>query len=420
MDKSAFHKLTVFLLAVTAAASGILGTGCNEKPTQISETLIPDTIVLGAVNSKETSIITDYEQETHRLPLFNLATLFIGKHNEYEALTFLRFPNLPDTLDFLREEHLQYVRFRIYPDFYAFGDTIENNLAFNIYKIQKLFTNETTWDSIQQSSEPFWGNDILGTFSGNIAPHGDTLDPLEIELEKSIIADWALSLGDSLAETQNYGIALIPQDESTYIRKFFSQGVGAETPRPEIEMVYTGLDNESHTLTLKSANDFSAVNGKEPDEGMMTSQGAVSYKSRLYFDVSMLPPFAAVHNSELVLTLNEELSRWGNGGEASLIEADLLADTSLTSDLLRYYEGKRQEGGNKYVFNTISYAVEVWNRKDGEGFLVIVPAGAENLYRKMDRMVFYPPDYPDSTKRPYLKIVYSKRPDFGKDSNIQE
>lgn len=400
---SSFFAVIIFLLQ-----------GCNEKPTDISETLLSDTVSVGACNSDNTLLITGDKQEKVGIPIFNAQALFVGKYKEYEAFTFIRFPNLPDSLSYIREKNIVYAKFKIYPGFYSFGDTTTNQLGFDVHKIVKLFTNLTTYDSISQSAEPYWDVKILANYSGKINPHGDTLDPLELELDKSIISEWAASVEDSIAKTMNYGIALIPKNESSYIRFFNAQAIGSTLPRPQIEIAYLGNDNESHTITLQSANDLSVVSAPKPAENMITVQGAISYKSRLYFDVSMLPPLVSIHHAELVLSLDASKSEWGNSGADTTIQADLLSDTTLTSSVARQFQGERIFGTNKYVFKSIAAAIETWNRREGKGFLVLSPLGSENIYRSMERMVFYGTNESDTSLRPFLKIVYSQRPDFNK------
>lgn len=414
MHRIVFHNLLLMVFATFLVAVVFFSQGCNDKPTEIGETLVTDTVIVSSFNSYEFPVITGDRQEKVAVSIFNANALFVGKFEDYEALSFIRFPNLPDSLSYLDEQSIEYVKLKVFPDFYSFGDTIENNLSFNVHKVQKLFTNLTSYDSIAESTEKYWNDRILASYTGKITAQNDTLFPLELNLDKSIVAEWAASLKDSITATMNYGLALIPKEESSYIRKFFSQVVGSVNPRPSIEIVYKNKNNKSDTIWLLSANDLSVVKGKPAEESMITVQGVISYKSKLYFDVSILPPLAAVHHAELVLTLDESKSQWGNQGPDKVLQADLLSDTVITSSIARYFQGERTENTNKYVFKTIAAAVEIWNRRNGTGFLVLTPLGSDNIYRSIERMVFYGTSEPDSTKRPYLKVVYSQRPDFGK------
>ena len=122
----------------------------------------------------------------------------------------------------------------------------------------------------------------------------------------------------------------------------------------------------------------------------------------------MIPPLSAIHSAHFEMTLNKEKSLSGNYPIDSIIYAELFP-TNRSFDLdtiIRSYDIKKTD--DKFILPSITSAVEYWNRNQGKGVLVLQPAGNSNALWELDKLNFYGPGETDSTKRPVLKIIYTR------------
>jgi len=187
-------------------------------------------------------------------------------------------------------------------------------------------------------------------------------------------------------------------------------------------VAYTNKENEVDTLKALTSLESSYTRAPFTQyEDRFMLQGGVSYRTMMYFDLSMLPPLAAVHKAELELVMDPELSRAGNIliDSATVISALTVYDTTDEEGLyVESYAGK-ETSSNKFIFSSIVYSAEVWTREGGKGNLLLrygsgssTPSAATYEERLLlNRLVFYGPTIADSTLMPKLRIIYSTRPD---------
>lgn len=403
-----FRNLKIIFFALIVLSFFSLNS-CNDKPTVVGYSLITDTITVKAISSTDTLLITDQRSFQNHDTLINSGGLFIGRHKDYKAYSFIRFLRVPDSLSYLTLDKIVSANFMFSAATYAFGNTENNFLSFKMFKIKKLWTNKFTIDSIKGSGyNEYIDNVEYGSFQGQFSPK-DSLDTTYIPINKDLIAYWASLAGDSNTNSTNYGIAFVPDENSTVIRKIYGQAINANNFVPRVQLLYLNQYNELDTIELESGYEKSLIDAPEPPANRLVSQGLVSCQSFLFFDVSMMPGITGIHNAELTLTLDTKLSEASNLGLDSIIRLELYEDTTMTN-LLNQYDGYKIANSNKYFFRSISSAVETWNRKSTKGVMCLRPSGATNLYRRIDRLVFYGINEEDKSLRPYLRIIYSTRP----------
>jgi hypothetical protein len=189
--------------------------------------------------------------------------------------------------------------------------------------------------------------------------------------------------------------------------------IGEERPLTTITVIYKDKKGVLDTFLMTSATDASIFKTPLPDNSNITIQGAASYRSDLWFNVSTLPPLAAIHSAQLEVYLDSTQTLVGNYGIDSLLTAELALDSTRSATARQYY-AHRESGTNKYLFKSVTSAVEEWNRRDGKGSLIFRYGSMSNEYRKMDRMSFYGVNNSDKTKVPKLRIIYSTRPELKK------
>ena len=68
------------------------------------------------------------------------------------------------------------------------------------------------------------------------------------------------------------------------------------------------------------------------------------------------------------------------------------------------------DGNGKYRFNSITSSVQLWNKGNGRGSIVVMPHNTLNQAKELDKLVFFGLNAVDSTKRPTLRVIYSLNP----------
>ncbi|HRT67510.1 MAG TPA: hypothetical protein P5216_02095, partial [Bacteroidota bacterium] len=121
---------------------------CNEGPTEVGYNFLQDTTLVKKITSDDTTLIYDLKAQTRSPMLFNMGRMFVGKANGIEAISIIRFANIPDTLSYLQESDIVSVTLYFSPERYALGDTINGANPFIIKKVNLPWAENATWDSI--------------------------------------------------------------------------------------------------------------------------------------------------------------------------------------------------------------------------------------------------------------------------------
>lgn len=398
----------------------IFFNSCNDLPTELALNLVYDTVNVYPITSSEVNFITSSKINLFRQNRLNTGVLFCGKSDNIRALSLIRFGDIPDSLGYVTSDRILSATLTLKPKRYTFGDSINGSMAFKIYKVQKLWTISVSWDSLMNNDIPTDYFDLtseLGYWSGKMQLK-DTMDPITIDLDKNIIAEWFKLHSDSLPD---YGIGLIPDFSSNIIYTFNEQVAGATSDlRPKIKVIYKNKNDENDSVTFKSAMGSAFIDDSKPDDNTITIQGSVCYGSQLFFDVSYFPYLSSIHLAELILTLDPSRSYKGNLPLDSTLSILLISSDSVTGDTLRSYYAQRISGTDKFRVSSMSSAVEFWNRNAKKGYLLFLPEGFINEFQEFERLVFYGPEEPDSSKKPRLRIIYSTRPNFDSSNNCKK
>lgn len=403
----------------------ILFYGCNDDPAPVGYSFLYDTVAVLPLSSGEHNLFDYAEQVKVNLPMFNTGEIYLGAANGVKTLSFLRFGFglIPDSVKeaISSEDRIISADLFMFPGNYQFGDTLSNKMSFDIFKISRLFTNYTTWDSLfagGQFSDYIDYSNVYGTFDEPVVYEiieEDSVKPIQTSIEKSIVSEWFRMIKDSALAQQIWGLALVPDwNNCDVIHQFSGLEINTEETKynPWITVKYLDKDNNEQEINIESSIQSSFLTAEEPQNKQdIVLQGGIEYRTKLHFDLSMIPKNAGIHKASLELTLNTELSAVGNDDIDSTISAAIMSDTTVYSSILGEYIGYRQEGSDKYYFRSISSAIENWVRKDGKGFLLMQVDGFNNRYRSLERLVFYGMDAPED-KKPKLNIIYSTRPDY--------
>ncbi|MFH1051347.1 MAG: hypothetical protein V1779_10525 [bacterium] len=388
---------------------------CNEEPTFMGSALLQDTVTIYPLSTSTNELIIAASTFLHHINTINKGVIHIGKANGITALSMVRFTepikNLSSDYDFFVNYSIDKIiscKVKLYTNRYTFGDsTNPNALSFKIYKATEWWSNLTTYDSLETFNIIDYSNPV-GSFNGSVTQK-DSMDNIEIDIDKNVFLDWVKQWYDTKNGDTSvvWGLACVPDENSMVIRQF--SGLTNDTMNAtEMTVIYLDTAGFQDTLILQKAIDKPFYKVDNYDKNDFIIQGALSLRGLLYFDLSMIPAKSSIHSAQFELTLNRENVIKGNYPMDSTLLAELPSDTSLYDgdEFLRSYYAELV--GDKFFFSSITSAVETWNRGTGKGVLVFHPEGAQNERWEFDKLTFYGPNEQDSTKRPVLKIIYSR------------
>lgn len=400
VNSSGLYFLTIFSL--------ILFLSCNEKPTELGISLLYDTITIVGSSSSEHQFITEAESFLNRESLFNIGAIFIGKSDSIKAISFLRFSRLSDTL---KNYTIDSVSLTLFPLRYAYGDTNNGVFAFRIQPVTKYWSNKTNWDTIFDASgnSDFFDNQVVASYSQRIQLK-DTMPNLRIPLNTILIDNWLKFQPDTV---DPWGIALIPEENTSVIHLFSSQMVTETRLRPILRIYIKSQAGKIDSITYLSNIESSYIDSDKPDPSSLTFQGGIIYYPRIKFDFTSIPKNSSIHKAELELWLNRSKSRFGNAYVDSILFAGDYRGRRVDSIPFRSIYGFRYQNSNKYLFPALAQLVESWVRGSGKGEIVLSLDGY-NSYRKLDRYSFYNITDTDSSLVPKIRIIYSVRPQLKK------
>ncbi len=386
----------------------ILFFSCNEKPTDLGFTLLYDTITVVGTSNTEYRFITETESFLNRESLFNIGSIFVGKSDSIKAISFLRFSRPPDSLKIYK---IDSVSLTLFPLRYAYGDTNNGVFSFRIQPVVKYWSNLTTWDTIFDAggNSDYFDAKILGAFNQRLKLQ-DTMPQIVIPLNVSLIDDWLKFQPDRV---DPWGLALLPDNNSSIINLFSSQMVTESRLRPILKIYFINQQGNRDSVTSLSNIESSYIDSDKPEPNSLTFQGGIIYHPKLKFDFSQIPKNSSVHKAELELWLNRSKSRFGNALVDSILFAGDYRDRKIDSVPYRSIYGFRYQNSNRYLFPALAQLIESWVRGSGKGEIVLSLDGL-NTYRKLDRYTFYNINDQDSNLVPKLRIIYSIRPQLKK------
>ena len=415
MIRHPFH----FYFSFVTISFLLLLSSCNDQPSEVGTDLWIDTVTLHSISTTDTTLFSSTINDTKRFGLFRLGGLLLGKYEGITAITFVRFTNIPDTLNYVTENDIVECTLELTPQRYSYGDTNSNRLDFSVRRINNLWFNQTTWDSIvDPTKQPFYTSQQFGSFSGTSTAQ-DTL-PLKVTIDKFIASEFFRLQSDTNLRITNYGLALVPNGNTNVIRRFSTKSLSSadQSKYVFLRVVFRNQrkNNALDTVLIESGVDATMVNDATPNSNQnLVIQGSLMKRAKIEFDLTMIPKDAFIHYAQLSFVRNEAESKGGTNGIDEFIGLsyyDNPDNASITPT--RLFLAERTANTQTYTFKSIVSLVEQWLRySNGKGVAYLEPEGTSKLL-EIDKVSFYGISTPDSTKRPSLKIIYSTRPGFGR------
>ena len=400
-------KLRYILLLSVLILISVFFQSCNEQPTGLGYFLLNDTISIKSACSDDTPLIVSTESIEDPTVIFNSSCVYIGRTDSLKAIAMVRFQYIPDSLTYLTTDKISECYMELYPNEYAIGDTIGNNLSFNVYRVKKYWTAKTVCDSLfdETGNSDYFDVVSQGSYSKPI-PYGDTVGPIRIDLNKQMLLDWFVMARDSVI---NWGIAMISDENTNVIRQFSAQAITEDLKGAELTMYYTNDKGERDTLKLTAGIEASVVCIKQPATDNMVIQGGIINKGKMALDLSEIPAEAGILSAELELTINQGLVKKGNMPLDSLLRLSLYYDDNYDSTQKKILVGYRESGTDVFKFPNLVEIVEGFLRNNnGKGNIYFEPEGW-SIVQRLDRMPFYGINEENVALRPKLRIIYSAR-----------
>jgi len=391
------HKILIVLLILSLSLSFY---ECSDAPSSIGTDLLsPDAIDIIKLNSFTDTLSQSsrYFQQVPAIELSNAEQLLLGKKNNIEASSLIRFfTSLADSTkeDILSNNITVTAAYIKLIQTYVYGEETAP-FDFTAHKINSVWSLDFTADSLASLS--YDPNDVILT-----KEYSDSINTFFIDNQLALI------IIQAVADTSNpddYGLYFKPTANTGKVVGFTAL-TSSFTNYPELKVVIEKSGVYTDTLDLISIIDLSVVSGTLPaisQENIAVQAGYV-VNSILAFDVSKIPKNVVINNAELTLTIDTTETVVGSDYVNSLA-ASFLADSSDADSILGTLTLSRS--GNTFTGSITSF-VQNWVSNadqgyDNQGILLRTSDqlnGVELFALKGSNAI-------DASLRPLLKITYT-------------
>lgn len=405
--------------------SGILISGCALNDGDVGNS-IADPGINGEVT--DTTFSPEFYNDYYSIQsnTSGSQSMYLGAYGGFQAkflIKFSYFPGLPDS--FL----LDSARIKLTANTY-FGDSLAAYPDFN-YSVHELtsvlpnddwYASSVTWDSVVS-----W--DPTPIFESMISQSPDS-DTISFTVPNEIVETWLLAAegpdtsGGDTTTVINYGLIFDYSIDAQFARQFFSTQISDTTLKPQLFLYITtndslwldstGVDttgsDTSLTMTIYCNNDvFITQDTASLAPDMLYLGRGIAYRSLFRFNVEdYFPVFGYnIHSAKFTLFVDSENPQ-AVGDFVSCMTYGL-ADTTwmndpLNASLIGIYGSSSSIDGDSLVLDFTAF-MEDWVPAPESNHGFAVKFSNENY--AMARLPVFPADYPDSTKRPYVRIIYS-------------
>ncbi|MFA6469367.1 MAG: hypothetical protein WCW35_10755 [Bacteroidota bacterium] len=378
----------------------LFAVGCAEKPKSVGNGL-PN--VDGIFTIADT-VLYSFNDTTYRVSFsagFGTSNLTGRISATEELITLLNF--IPNTrIDSLRGAVIDTAELRLIVNYRYFPQTPP--IRFDIIEIQKSWAQSTfTKDSL-----PFltFGTKVLGTFADSM----NYLSTVKALLDTVEVRKWADSHNDTTAP-DFFGFALQAQPGANTGVIGFSTLSNYSTYAPQLFIRFT-RNGRKDSLTFASGEDtyVSKYTGPTTVNPLMV-HGAFGVRSKIHFNTASLKNNPIINNATLQLTLDTVASSiYGYSPDTVIALIGMSGTTLDQSDSTIYTYGYRSSVDSNmfpvYTFN-LTKITDRWVRYVNPNFGLTLRWGVE--YSTAEKAVFFSSAAADTTVRPRLKIIYSKK-----------
>ena len=370
---------------------------CSDDPTSIGIDLLEgDFVIVSTFDTQDDTVTQTSSFFKEVVPLGLSSKVLIGKRDELDATTLMNFAFfIADSLrqDFLDGNILVNTAFIELTPTYTYTDSIAE-YDFTVHKITSDWSIGFTSDSLANLS--FDGEDLSS--NKNFTDSIYTFD-----LNNDFVLQWIkISIDSSLGK--NNGIYIIPTMSTGKVVGFealTTTSSDAATFRVVIEKPGSFVD----TIRAFIFADVSTIIKDLPvlpvvDIGV---QASTTIQSRLFFDLSEVPPDIIINKAELILTEDTLSSITGSSFNPHLTVFKITDSSDVTLDENRLIDLIKEN--NIYTGDITSFITSWINNEDNQG-MVIRPA---SLIEGLELFAIRGSEYPELSERPRLRIVFTSK-----------
>ena len=404
-------RITIVLSAVL-----LFLTACQNDPDSTVVGVLPEGDLVGALRFDSQADSSDIRNSTYLFRSNHQATtaLSVGEADGDQSKTLLRWLYFGVTTDQAYGGRIVSATLRLHSLPYHVGDV---NAPFSMEaRALVIPDDQPVWNVYTATADSLEGNrpgigEVVGSYQGSF---GES-DSIDVAIDTTLIRRW-MQLNVDKDEKGNslfyriHGLALqAPAGGSGSIRSFQSRD--NNSPRqPSLTVV---MENAGVLDTIEVGNmeNTSLAFGPDRNEaGRIVLQSGVSYRGKLFFDMSAIPAASVINHAVLYLTRDAALStRYYHGADTVLVyESVDSTDNVLSSTGIITRVESEQPDVLIAEGSPLTRAVQNWVNRKGNYGLILVP-----MYElsDLDRMALYGAGA-DADKRPRLVVTYTTKPDL--------
>jgi hypothetical protein len=389
-------RYIISLILLTVTLSFI---SCSDEPSSIGIDLLgSDYIVVKTYDSINDTINQSSSYFKKVIPLGNSDWILVGVKQDINASSLLKFIfGLADSLkNDVKANNINvldsWIQLRS-----RYTYTNEDTLAtmnFTVHKVNS-FWSPTAFTIDSLSKLQYEINDVSSDFTIS-----DTLYTFHIN--ENLPLSWMKNSADNTLES-NFGIYLAPTPASAKVVGFQAlTPVSSEAAKLFVVIAKPGVYTD--TINGFISADISLIDGDLPalPAGLIGVQSSIAVKSKLTFDLSMIPPGVIINRAELIIKSDSINSIKGTR-----------INNSLKAYYLRYADSLNTEGNpitlifdNNQFNGDITNFVRTWIAR-GQNYGILLEAGSQLL--GLDLFALKGSDYPVVSERPRIKITYTQQ-----------
>jgi hypothetical protein len=375
--------------------------GCSDDPSSLGVGLLgPDDVDVMELNSLTDSLNQTSSFVQKIITLGTAQKFLLGSANGLTAHAFIRF-NISLTAEeksLLAVDSLEVVSAKIsfYP-IYQFGDS---TASFDF----KAFQIKSDWNPQLIKGDSLQSLDVDSSISQiHSVVKTDTL--ITFLLKDELALQWlkAEAAIDTVTNKE-YGLYFKPENGTNKILGFQAY---SSTSDYQAKITYLmkkkgAIDPDTVVFTVLSDTHVLFGDFPQISSNNIMVQGGTGYKSRIYFDLSKLPPHAVINSANLILSKDSVETLLGNG-YTNALSTFYITDTSSTGfEYDNSFSATLNQESNEYSGSVISIVNKmIKNKNYGFGITIF------NQVEGVERFVLHGSSDADLTLRPKLVIKYS-------------
>ncbi|MCX6154265.1 MAG: hypothetical protein NT007_08900 [Candidatus Kapabacteria bacterium] len=388
--------------------------GCNDQPTNVGYQFIDQPIKIYTDTTSSKPIIGDYSNLNTKMINLYMGNINIGQYNGHKSIAVIRFI-VPDSLSSLTVSKIISAKVYLRTNAYIFGSQ-SNVLSFSAYKVSKLITPYSRYDSLFPNqavfSQYFDYGKVLGNYKSNNLSQIDTVTNfINFDLDPNLVVDWCKYGADTILRAKNYGIALLPNPDCNVIRQFKTPAIGDTTTKyPYLQIKYIDKSGMPDSAIFESSLNFTWSDSPEPDKYEMAIQGLVSRQFTMNVDLSAFDKLTAFHIVQLELTADTnsmKYNTWNMKNDSMISVYNALDSNTVPLNYIIGYKSALHK--NKYIFYGFASFFDRLIRTESKGKFIFSVLRTAYEGSAIDPLYFYTSDCPDINSRPKFRMVYSKR-----------